>query len=374
MFIPLFRHVLLVAALTASFISHATQYPVTVTDLDGQNVTLKQEPRRIVLQDGRDIMALALLDREDPFQRLVAWNNLPRTSDTATWNMLKGKWPQAASILEMGFSDKGDIELESVLAQRPDLMIAQMRAKPSLTDNGILSKLRTLGVPVIFIDFEIAPVKNTTASIALLGLVLNREDNAKAYTDFYHQHLAAIQQRTAAITPKANVFIEALAGRSETCCFSHAHNGWGGLVEAAGARNIGSTLLPGAYGYVSLEKLINMKPDVYIMTGSKRGDGASPLLQLGYGADKANLDGRGNQLLSRTGVAQIPAVQKKQAFGLYHHFYNHPYNVIGMEYLAKAIYPQQFSDLNPDASYHDIIRRFTTLPDSEFIFSWKQAE
>ncbi|OSM97992.1 MULTISPECIES: ABC transporter substrate-binding protein [Lonsdalea] len=374
MFITLFRHVLLVTALAASFISHATQYPVTVTDLDGQNVTLKQEPRRIVLQDGRDIMALALLDRENPFQRLVAWNNLPRTSDTATWNILKSKWPQAASILEMGFSDKGDIELESVLAQRPDLMIAQMRAKPTLTESGVISKLRTLGIPVLFIDYEVSPIKNTAESITLLGRVLNREDNAKAYTDFYRQHLAAIQQRTANLSPKANVFVEALAGRSESCCFSHAHNGWGGLVEAAGARNIGSELLPGANGYVSLEKLISMKPDVYIMTGSTRGNGTSPLLPLGYSADKAKIDARGNQLLSRTGVAQIPAVQEKHAFGLYHHFYNHPYNIIGVEYLTKAIYPHQFTDLNPDESYREIIRRFTTLPDNEFIFSWKQAK
>lgn len=38
-------------------------------------ITLQQEPKRVVLQDGRDILTLALLDRENPFNRLVAWNN-----------------------------------------------------------------------------------------------------------------------------------------------------------------------------------------------------------------------------------------------------------------------------------------------------------
>ncbi|STS80885.1 Solute-binding periplasmic protein of iron/siderophore ABC transporter [Klebsiella pneumoniae] len=35
--------------------------PWTVTDLDGRQVTLAKEPQRIILQDGRDIMTLALL-------------------------------------------------------------------------------------------------------------------------------------------------------------------------------------------------------------------------------------------------------------------------------------------------------------------------
>ncbi|VTP61985.1 Uncharacterised protein [Serratia rubidaea] len=48
----------------------ATQYPLTLTDTSGQRVTLKQEPKRVVVQDGRDILTLALLDRADPFS---AW-------------------------------------------------------------------------------------------------------------------------------------------------------------------------------------------------------------------------------------------------------------------------------------------------------------
>lgn len=71
------KYHLLSASLLASlaFSATATTYPVTFTDTDGQEITLKQEPKRIVLQDGRDILALALLDRDNPFERVVAWNN-----------------------------------------------------------------------------------------------------------------------------------------------------------------------------------------------------------------------------------------------------------------------------------------------------------
>ncbi|MBP2849494.1 ABC transporter substrate-binding protein [Dickeya oryzae] len=367
------RSLFLATTLTTSFASLATQYPLTVTDIDGQHVTINQEPQRVVLQDGRDIMSMALLDRDNPFHRLVAWNNLPKKQDTATWDLLKGKWPQSEGILDMGFSDKGDVELESILAKKPDLMIAQLRAKPALMENGVISKLNALHIPLVFVDYEINPAQNTAPSVDLLGKVLNREENAKAYTDFYRQHFNDIQKVTAGITPKPTVFIEPIAGNSDACCFTHAHNGWGGLLEAIGAKNIGSGLLPGASGFVSLEKVISEKPDTYIMTGSKRGNGTSKILPFGYGASDSDIQEKAKALLSRTGIDQVPAIKAGQIYGIYHHFYNHPYNIVGMEYLAKAVYPKQFSNLNPDDTYHYIVRHFTTLPDDNFVFARKLA-
>ncbi|AUQ26342.1 ABC transporter substrate-binding protein [Dickeya zeae] len=367
------RSLFLATTLTTSFTSLATQYPLTVTDIDGQHVTINQEPQRVVLQDGRDIMSMALLDRDNPFHRLVAWNNLPKKQDTATWDLLKGKWPQSEGILDMGFSDKGDVELESILAKKPDLMIAQLRAKPALMENGVISKLNALHIPLVFVDYEINPAQNTAPSVDLLGKVLNREENAKAYTDFYRQHFNDIQKVTAGITPKPTVFIEPIAGNSDACCFTHGHNGWGGLLEAIGAKNIGSGLLPGASGFVSLEKVISEKPDTYIMTGSKRGNGTSKILPFGYGASDSDIQEKAKALLSRTGIDQVPAIKAGQVYGVYHHFYNHPYNIVGMEYLAKAVYPKQFSNLNPDETYHYIVRHFTTLPDDNFVFARKLA-
>ncbi|UCZ74371.1 ABC transporter substrate-binding protein [Dickeya zeae] len=367
------RSLLLATTLTTSFASLATQYPLTVTDIDGQHVTINQEPQRVVLQDGRDIMSMALLDRDNPFHRLVAWNNLPKKQDTATWDLLKSKWPQSEGILDMGFSDKGDVELESILAKKPDLMIAQLRAKPALMENGVISKLNALHIPLVFVDYEINPAQNTAPSVDLLGKVLNREENAKAYTDFYRQHFSDIQKVTASITPKPTVFIEPIAGNTDACCFTHGHNGWGGLLEAIGAKNIGSGLLPGASGFVSLEKVISEKPDTYIMTGSKRGNGTSKILPFGYGASDSDIQEKAKALLSRTGIDQIPAIKAGQVYGVYHHFYNHPYNIVGMEYLAKAVYPKQFSNLNPDETYHYIVRHFTTLPDDNFVFARKLA-
>lgn len=369
--------VLSVSGLMAiSFASFATTYPLTVTDLDGQKLTFTKAPQRIILQDGRDILSLAVLDRANPFQHVVAWNNLLKKTDSGTWDMLKSKWPDSAKILDMGFSDKGQVDLETVIAQKPDLMVAQLRAKDSLKEAGVLDKLSALKIPVLFVDYERDPAKNTAPSIELLGKVLNQEDNARAYSTFYQQHYQHIQQVVASVNPKPKVFIEAIAGRSDSCCFTHGDSGWGKLVQAVGADNIGTDLLPGASGDVSLEKVISMKPDAYIMTGSARpsNGSVSHILPLGYGADQASVDREGLALLSRNGISQISAVTDKRAYGVYHQFYDHPYNIVGMEYLAKFIYPQQFKDLDPAKTYHDLVRNYTQLPDTAFIFGWSEAK
>lgn len=353
--------------LAASASALATTYPLTLTDFDGQKITLKQEPRRIVVQDGRDILALALLDRADPFQRVVAWNNLLKKSDGQTWQLMADKWPQARRIIDMGFSDKGEVNLESVIAQQPDLMIAQLRSKPSLTQTGVLTKLSQLGIPVMFIDTFKNPVKDAPASVALLGEALNREREARQYTDFYQQHYQAIQDKVRAVSPKPRVFIEAKAGLAglESCCFTHGHVGWGSMVEAVGATNIGSELLPGATGDVSLEKVIAMKPDAYIVSGSQWASKNNAAVPFGYGVTQQQVNTAFNKMKQRPGFAQLQPVKEGHFYGVYHNFYNHPWNIVGIEYLAKFIYPQQFTQLDPANSWREIVSRFTTIPQGE---------
>jgi iron complex transport system substrate-binding protein len=361
------------AILFMPLLALAQNWPVTVKDLDNRTVTIEHEPQRIILQDGRDIFTLALLERDNPFAKVVAWNNLPKKQDTETWNVLKRKWPEAEKILDMKFSDQGNVDLETVISRQPDLMIAQLRAKPSLVQTGVLAKLEALHIPVVFVDYELHPVENTLPSIALLGKVMGQTERAQAYIDFYQQRLNTIHQRLAHVSKKPLVFIEPIAGvggLDNGCCFTHARNGWGGLVEAAGGNNIGSQLLPGATGNISVEKIISMNPDYYLMTGSKRPGKGTAIIPFGYNVPAGDVTAAFNALAARQGVASIPAVAEGHTGALYHHFYNNPYNIVAIETLSKIFYPTQFKDIDPQADYHAIITRFTHIPDDNIILSY----
>jgi len=361
------------ALLLSPLLAQAESWPVTVKDLDNRTVTVEHEPQRIILQDGRDIFALALLERDNPFSRVVAWNNLPKKQDTETWNVLKRKWPEAEKILDMKFSDQGNVDLETVISRQPDLMIAQLRAKPSLVQTGVLAQLEALHIPVIFVDYELHPVENTLPSIALLGKVMGQTQRAQAYIDFYQQRLDRIHQRLATVSKKPLVFIEPIAGvggLDNGCCFTHARNGWGGLVEAAGGTNIGSQLLPGASGNIAVEKIISLNPDYYLMTGSKRPGKGTAIIPFGYNVPAHDVSAAFNALLTRQGVASIPAVAQGHTGALYHHFYNNPYNIVAIETLSKIFYPTLFKDVDPLEDYHAIIKNFTHIPDDNIILSF----
>jgi len=361
------------ALLLSPLLATAQNWPVTVNDIDNRTVTIPQEPKRIILQDGRDILTLAMLERDNPFAKVVAWNNLPKKQDTETWNVLKRKWPEAEKILDMKFSDQGNVDLETVISRQPDLMIAQLRAKPSLVQSGVLAKLVALHVPVVFVDYELHPVENTVPSIALLGKVLGQRERAQTYIDFYQQLLDKIHQRLAKADKKPLVFIEPIAGVAgldNGCCFTHARNGWGGLVEAAGGVNIGSQLLPGASGNVSVEKIISLNPDYYLMTGSKRPAKGTAIIPFGYNVAESDVAAAFNALVSRQGVSSIPAVTQGHTGALYHHFYNNPYNIIAIEALSKIFYPTLFNDVDPLADYHELIKNFTQIPDDNIILSF----
>lgn len=111
-----------------------------------------------------------------------------------------------------------------------------------------------------------------------------------------------------------------------------------------------------------------MKPDVYIMSGSRRPN--VNVLPFGYGVTPQQVSVVFNKLKNRQGLNQIQPIQDGNVYGVYHHFYNHPYNIIGMEIIAKDLYQGKLNNLDPLNDYHHIIRDFTKLPDENIILSY----
>ncbi|WP_081176572.1 ABC transporter substrate-binding protein [Rhizobium rhizosphaerae] len=342
----------------------ATDYPVTVTDLAGRSVEIKAEPQRIVVQDGRDLFALTLLDREDPLKRVVAWNNIVSRSDPQTWNLFKSTWPEsAAKALDMKFGDEGQINIEQAVAAKPDLIIYQVRVRKALDDADLLKRFDSLGVPVIMIDTEMEPTVNAPKTVSLLGKVLNREKEAREYTDFYATRLAEIRKAIEG-APKPKVFVEAKAGQkgADFCCFTHGDVYWGKLISEAGGINLGSSLVKGRTGDVTIESVISAAPDVYVMTGSPFSSDGSVSPPFGFGAHKQKVSAALGALERRKGFDLVKAVRDHKVYGVYHQLYASAMNLYAVELLAKAFYPDHLKGLDPDADLHKIVAEFTGLP------------
>ena len=341
-------------------LAYATTYPLTITDVANRQVEIDHEPKRIVLQDGRDLFTLALLDRQDPFQRIVAWNNIVKRADPNTWKVFEQQWPQSADrAIDMKFGDEGDLNLEAIVSAHPDLLVFQTRARASLESAGVAQKLAALKIPVVFVDSDIDPVVNSQRTVALLGKVLNREAEAKAYLDFYQSQLAKVYQNIEQHTQKPLVFVEAKAGQggASACCFTHGDVYWGKLVQAAGGQNLGSSLLPGTTGDVTLETVLGKQPDVYVMTGSQFPDSTSVAPPFGFGdsVQQPMIDRSLSLLQERPGFAQLKASQNARVYGIYHQFYASSWNILALEYLNQAFYPDSAQRLDTAQSLKTLL-------------------
>ncbi|OLP43752.1 ABC transporter substrate-binding protein [Rhizobium oryziradicis] len=342
----------------------ATDYPLTVTDLAGRSVEIGHEPKRIVLQDGRDLFSLALLDRADPFKRIVVWNNLLARSDKQAWSVFESKWPQSANqAVDMRFGDEGQVNLEQIVAAKPDLVIVQARVKPVLDDANVTARLKELGIPVVMIDTQVDPAVDAPKTVTLLGKVLNREKEAQEFADFYESHLNAVETAIAG-APKPKVFVEAKAGQKglDTCCFTHGDVFFGKLAQAAGGINLGSSLLKTRTGDVTMESVISAAPDVFVMSGSPFTNANSVSPPLGFTNDKAKIEAALGALEHRQGFDHIKAITDGRVIGLYHQLYASPWNIFAIEYMAKAFYPERLKDLHPDATLHTLVSSLTDLP------------
>lgn len=368
------RAALLLTLLLASAAAHANGYPRTVVDLAGREVRIEAPPQRILLQDSNDLLAMAILEPEQPLARVVAFNDNLRGSDPSLWKLLVERWPTAAQLPTLGFSSAGDVDIERVIRLRPDLLVVRLEARPAV-ENSVLGRLLDrLGIALIYVDSQDDPLRNVPRSLLLLGDILDRQNRARAYVDAYQAKLGELQRRSRDL-PKPRVFVEARAGQagSGACCHTQGNTGWGAMVKALGATNLGSRLLLGDSGDVALEMLIRSKPDHYVMTGTQRLRDGVGALPLGYHANASVAQDHLQRLLQRPGFERIGKTPDHCVHGLYHQFYNSMFNVIGVEYLASMFWPQAFADVDPDASYRAWIARFTELPDAPLVFSTRHC-
>ncbi len=136
----------------------------------------------------------------------------------------------------------------------------------------------------------------------------------------------------------------------------------GAIVTATGGTNIADSLLSGEEGVLTPEQVIASNPKNIIATGGEwqqqkiKDTAQTSYVHLGYKADEASAKASLEQLKNQPGYDQIQAFTDRHVYGVYHQFYDAPYNFIAYLTFAKWQNPEAFSDIDPDAvwkSFHD---------------------
>ncbi|ASP36289.1 ABC transporter substrate-binding protein [Labrenzia sp. VG12] len=339
---------------------------ITVTDLAGRTVEVEKDPSAIVLGEGRMIYTLALLDRENPFERVVGWKNDMILYDPDAWRKYEEKFPEATDIQRLGSPYSDEWNLEAVISSGTEVVFMNLGNLLKAQESGIIEKLEGAGVATVFVDFRQDPTQNTVPSIQLLGRILDERDNADAFTDYYNAQMKRIYAAVDGIPAEDRpvVFIERAAGYNPNkCCGTFGSANLGRLVELAGGRNWGSQKFPGFGGNVSLEAVFADDPAVIIGTGANWAE-ANPettAVLFGYEASKDGVQERLGALAEREGWSELQAVKTGRFHSIYHQFYNSPYHFVAMQAFAKWLHPELFEDLDPEATMAELHQRFLPI-------------
>ncbi|MEI5679932.1 MULTISPECIES: ABC transporter substrate-binding protein [unclassified Mesorhizobium] len=331
---------------------------ITVTDLAGRTVSVQLPAKRIVLAEARQLVSLSLIDR-DVARRIVG------TAGTRLFD------PEARKAYEANFAEfaaapklddeASNLSAEKTIEAEPDLVILSGNIGRDPRSQALAETLTAAGIPAIFIDFRADPYENTVPSVELLGKVLGKEAEARAFLDFYLEHRSRIVERVAKISDRPSVFMEMQANSREQCCMSPSRANLGRFIVEAGGINIGEAVVPGAFGPLSPEYLLAQDPDIYIGTGGRHLASSGGIVA-GPGISEEEALAALKTVVARPIISELSAVHKGDAHSLWHNFHNSPLNIVALEVLAKWFHPNVFADVDPHATVDEINRRFLPVP------------
>jgi iron complex transport system substrate-binding protein len=333
----------------------------TVTDITGREVEVQTPVDTVILGEGRLIYAVAALENENPFQRVVGWRDDLNKADPDTYAVYREKYPAIDEIPTFGGIKEGTFDVEQAISLDPDVVIMNLEAKGATEDAGLDDKLARAGIPLVYVDFREAPMRNTEASLRILGTLFGEEERAQELIAFRAEQIARVTDRLAEADPeKPLVFLERAGGFSEECCMSFGSENFGRMLEMAGGINMAADIIPGTFGTVNPEQIIASDPEQIIVTGANW-EAYVPgghWVGLGPGADLGEAREKLAGLMARPAFQGVEAVEDGNVHAVWHQFYNSPYQFVVIQQMAKWLHPELFEDLDPEATFRELHERF----------------
>ena len=326
---------------TAATSASGSAGALTITDVADRTVTLEATPSKIILGESRQAYSLLFLQRDNLMDKVVAWGTDLQSAAPDIYDRVVKVQPKAADLPTVGSVAKGDLSVENLLEHNPDLFLMTLEQYEAAKQAGFDAKLDSAKVPYLVTDFRKKPVENTHTSVRLLGQVFGVSDKAEGFLTYYDSLVNPVLEaaKAKAEADRPSVFVWRSPGISEPGR-TFGESNFGQIVTASGGNNLGTKLIDGDAGTVTAEQLIASQPDIIIATGGdweKQKVSEKTVIKyvkLGYNATPEETNQTLGQLSSETGYSELKAFSDKQVYGIYHQFYDAPYNFLA--YVAFA--------------------------------------
>ena len=220
-----------------------SHYPITVTDQAGREVTIEEEPQRLISAYYITTSLLMALDLED---RMVGIENTPEKR--AVYGLSS---PDLLALPTVGTAKELDLEL--VASLEPDLLVLPMKLKNAL------ETLEALGFDVLLVDPE--DQERLEGMIELVALAANKEETAQQLLTFINEQQSFLADALEGVE-KPRVY---LAGNSSMLKTAGNAMYQANMIHLAGGVNAANEIGDTYWAEIDYEQLLTWNPDYIIL-------------------------------------------------------------------------------------------------------------
>ena len=335
--------------------------PIEITDVTGRTVTLKKPAERVVLQwsgAGGPFFTISALMGKDTPKVIAGMDTSLQDYRADMWKHFTAEMPELAKIPVVGTVGDKTFNAEQVVALNPDVIFIPLALKEQY-ESDAKPKLDAAGVQTIYIDYHAEKLESHQKSIEAIGKALGKEERAAEISKFYTDRVTRVLDRVSKINkPKPTVYLEVGMNGPEEFGNSFSSNySWGALATMAGADVITKDVIKKT-SPINPEFILEKNPDIIMIMGSYWPKKPTSM-RLGFEATEAS----SQELLKaftteRQGWSELKAVEDKQVYSAHHGLPREVFDAAVFEYLAKTFYPEEFADVDPEATLKEFYDKF----------------
>ncbi|HIQ32883.1 MAG TPA: ABC transporter substrate-binding protein [Methanothermococcus okinawensis] len=318
---------------------------ITVKDMWGRDVKIRRDVNKVVLLDftGTYLKVMRIWGIDD---KVVGVDNSQKKNI-----FLKVVCPRIESIPDVGSTSKG-LNYEAIMAMKPDVVIIRAFSTNREREQRyqeIVDRLSEMGIPVVVLlhptSYDKPNVKTVWQEIEILGKIFNREKEAEDLINYLNRYVELIRNRTKDIPEdkRPRVLLYAtpdymLGAQTIQSYF---------LEDIVHGKNV---LESGRWIKTSPEEILRLNPDAIIALGHE-----------GYISPEEIYAGK-NIFLNWKLLQNVKAIKERKVGSLgiteWRATVEFP---IGLLREAKTLYPERFTDIDPDKEEVKLYRELYRL-------------
>nr|WP_319540656.1 ABC transporter substrate-binding protein [uncultured Methanospirillum sp.] len=263
--------------------------------------------------------------------------------------------PEISKVKNLGAAEEPDIE--AMVALKPDLVVNNQ-----YFDEEVMKKLQSAGLTPLAMIYH-GDIQNSLGYSKMLGYLTGSKDTANEYVDWMGGTLGGIHDKLSDLSQDEKTKVIYLYPRKNGAL------GSGGndcptikTLQFLGADTMtedtkdtkGKVMDTASYFEIDPEVVIKKNPQAIVMEDFDEA--------LGYGyTDKAAAQAELERVESRAGFNKVDAVKNNKVYLLDVNIVSHS-NCLGALYMAKALYPDKLTDVDPYTIHQEYVTRFLKLP------------